>query len=177
MKRTLFAFLVAFVLMIALLWLGWSWGIRSQWNPQHTAHTTQARWQEQAMSAYRMVLEVQEPYFTDALYVLTIQEGIVTDAQAYNPLAYRFDPNAQSYPIASGLVEQYTMEQLHQHALRLLEGEWGWYLYRPTTSHVIYDEESGQIKQLVENTCGWLFQQAEPCSTRYHVLELTPITP
>ena len=176
MKRTLFALLGAVALMIALLWGGWSWGIRAQWNPQRIAQAMQARWEQQSMTAYEQVVDVQEPYFTDGLYVLTVEEGIVTDAQAYNPLAYRLNPDAQSYPLSSGLVEQYTMEQLHQHALTLLEGERGWYLYRSTTSHVIYDEASGQITQLVENTCGWLFQQAEPCLTRYDVLALNPIT-
>ncbi len=176
MKRLFFAFIGMLVLMIALLWGGWSWGVRVQWNPYPVAQAMQARWEQQGIRSYRMVIDVQEPYFADGLYVLTVEDGVVTDAQAYNSLTYRLDPNAEPYPITSGLVEQYTMERLYEHALRLLEGKWGGTVYRPTTSHVLYDEQSGQIAQLVDNTCGWLFQQAQACLTRYEVLELTPLT-
>jgi|GEM_PF-4097127 hypothetical protein len=176
MKRLFFAFIGMLVLMIALLWGGWSWGMRIQWNPHQTAQAMQARWEQQDITAYRLVVDVQEPYFSDGLYVLTVEDGVVTDAQAYNSLTYRFDPNAEPYPVTSSLVEQYTMERLHQYALNLLEGKWGGTVYRPTTSHVLYDEQSGQLEQLVDNTCGWLFQQAEACLTRYTVLELTPLT-
>jgi hypothetical protein len=99
--------------------------VRVQWNPYQVAQAMQARWEQQGIRSYRMVIDVQEPYFADGLYVLTVEDGVVTDAQAYNSLTYRLDPNAEPYPITSGLVEQYTMERLYEHALRLLEGKWG----------------------------------------------------
>lgn len=154
----------------------WLWlDVQIDLNPAQQLETAQAHWQDAAIGDYRAWVQVEAPYATSGVYALTVEGNELVSAQVYNPLTFRYDPNAPSFEVSFSQASAYTVDSLLNRASRLTDDLQRFHVHTPTTNHVTFDPRYGYVARYVNNTCGLALSMIEQCLTQIEVLRFEVI--
>ena len=145
-------------------------GVRVQLDPSSAYDRAYLRWQASTISDYTIAVDVQAPFTTAGVYVITVQANEITDVTLHNPAVYAYGTGNVGYSMSPDLGTPYTVLGLFTEAEQLVRGLPRPYLHLRGASWVRYNA-AGYVQEFHYNRCG-MIGLLEECVVHYRVLSL-----